>query len=89
MDTSRHPTGRSPLRTVFRYLALAAFICVASMIVLSLVGVVLSVATPSSDPHGYSMIFGVLCSASLVPVAIGLWLAFRALRPLPRDHRGR
>jgi hypothetical protein len=87
MDTSQHPTHRNLLRTVFRYLALAAFIGVTSLIALSLVGVVLSVAGKSSDPHGYSMIFGALCSVVLAPVAIGLWLAFRALRPLPQDQQ--
>ncbi|KHD73692.1 hypothetical protein MB27_33255 [Actinoplanes utahensis] len=68
------------MRTVLRFVVLAAFACVALVITLNLGVAVLSVTGLSADPHGYGVIFGVAVSVVLAPVALGLWLLYRYLR---------
>jgi hypothetical protein len=63
----------------FRRLALGAFACTMLVIVLLVGKAVLSAAGLSADPHGYTMIFGLVSAAVLTPVAYVLWLLFRWL----------
>jgi hypothetical protein len=80
MDTPDHTTRTGGLRAALRRLVLGAFICTATVIVL-LVGVaVLSATGLSSDPHGYTVIFGILCAVILTPAALALWLLYQSLQ---------
>ncbi|WP_433663333.1 hypothetical protein ACQPW1_15095 [Nocardia sp. CA-128927] len=76
MDTPDSTT----LRTVVRRIALGAFACTATLIVLLVGEAVLSATGLSADPHGYGMFAGILFAAVLTPVALVLWLLYRALR---------
>jgi uncharacterized BrkB/YihY/UPF0761 family membrane protein len=83
MDAPGDTTRPNPLRTALRRLVLGVFSCAVALIVL-LVGIaVLSVAGLSFDPHGYTMLFGILLAAVLTPVALVLWLLYRWLQDRP------
>lgn len=73
-------TQESTSRTVLRRFVLGAFACVAAVIVLLAGRAVLSATGLASDPHGYGMFAGILFTAVLTPVALGLWLLYRSLR---------
>jgi hypothetical protein len=72
-----HPT----LRTVLRRIVLGAFIGTATLILLFAAVAVLSATGVSADQHGYGMFAGILFAAVLTPVALILWMLYRALRP--------
>jgi len=80
MDTPDSTTRRSALRTVLRRLVLGAFACTALVIVLLVGQAVLSATGVAFDPHGYGMFAGILIAAVLTPVALALWLLYRAMR---------
>jgi hypothetical protein len=81
VDAPGGPTRANPLRTALRRLVLAAFSGTAALIGLFVGMAVLSATGLSFDPHGYGMIFGILLAAVLTPVALLLWVLYRALRP--------
>lgn len=84
MGTKTGPPGatarRGALRTVLRRIVLGAFVCTAAVIGLLVGEAVFSATGLSSDPHGYGMFAGILFAAVLTPVALVLWLLYRALR---------
>ena len=80
MDTPDRTTRTGGLRAVLRGLVLGAFICTAAVIVLLAGLAVLSATGLSSDPHGYTVIFGILCAVILTPVALALWLLYRSMQ---------
>ncbi|MFD6162360.1 hypothetical protein ACFWF7_39325 [Nocardia sp. NPDC060256] len=65
---------------MLRRVVLGAFACTATLIVLLVGEIVLSVTGLSFDPHGYGMFAGILFAAVLTPVALALWLLYRAMR---------
>lgn len=81
MDTPGGTTRPGALRTVLRRIVLGAFASTAVVIVLLVGEVVLSATGLSFDPHGYGVIFGIVCTAVLTPVALALWLLYQSLRP--------
>ncbi|MEU4245430.1 hypothetical protein [Actinoplanes sp. NPDC026619] len=66
--------------TVLRRLVLGAFGCTAAVILVLLGEAVFSAVGWNSDPHGYGVIFGLLCAAVLAPVALVLWMVYQAMR---------
>ncbi|MFI6996366.1 hypothetical protein [Nocardia sp. NPDC050175] len=74
------PSRTSTLWTALRRVVLGAFACTATLIVLLVGEVVLSVTGLSFDPHGYGMFAGILFAAVLTPVALALWLLYRSMR---------
>jgi hypothetical protein len=80
MDTPDGTTRPGTLLTVLRRLVFGAFACTAMVIVLLVGEVVLSATGLSYDPHGYGVIFGIVCAAVLTPVALALWLLYQAMR---------
>ena len=85
MDTPDRATRTGALWAALRRLLLGAFACTAMLIVLLVGQAVLSATGLSADPHGYGMFAGVLFAAVLTPVALALWLLYRAMRR--REHR--
>jgi hypothetical protein len=79
MDTPGSTTRTGVLRTALRRLVLGAAACTAVAIVLLVGEAVLSATGLSSDPHGYGVFAGVLFAAILTPVALALWMLYRAL----------
>lgn len=71
----------SPVRTALRRIVLGMFACTAALIMLLVGEVVLSVTGLFFDPHGYGIFAGILFAAVLTPVALALWLLYRAMRP--------
>jgi hypothetical protein len=80
MDTPDSTTRTGALRVALRRLVLGAFGCTALVIVLLVGNAVLSALGRTFDPHGYGLIFGILCAAVLTPVALALWLLYQSLR---------
>jgi hypothetical protein len=80
-ERPRRTTSRtSLLRTALRRLVFGAFSCAVVMIVLIVGKVVLSTTGLSFDPHGYTMIFGIVVAGVLTLVAMMLWALYRSLR---------
>ena len=80
MDTPDSTTRTGAVRVALRRLVLAAFACTAVVIVLLVGEAVFSAIGWKPDPHGYGVIFGILCAAVLTPVALALWLLYRSMR---------
>jgi len=96
MDTPDRKTRAGGLRAALRRLVLGAFICAATVIALLVGLAVLSATGLSSDPHGYTVIFGILCAVILTPAALALWLLHQSMQrrsngqatqPPPMRHR--
>lgn len=80
MDTPDGTTRTGTLQVALRRLALALFACTFAVIAVLIGEAVFSAAGWISDPHGYGVIFGILCAAVLTPVALALWLLYQWIR---------
>ena len=80
MNTPDGKTQTGGVRVVLRRLVLAAFACTTVVIAVLVGEAVFSAAGWISDPHGYGVIFGILCAAVLTPVALALWLLYQWMR---------
>lgn len=80
MDATESTTRTRAFRVVLRRLVLAVFACTVVAIAVLVGEAVFSGAGWISDPHGYGVIFGILCAAVLTPVALALWLIYRWMR---------
>lgn len=70
----------STLRTVLSRIVLGLFVCTIATMVVLLGAAVASIAGLHSDPHRYMIIRGLFLTSALTPVAMVLWLTYRALR---------
>jgi len=80
MDTPDSATRAGTLRKALRRLVLGAFAGTAVVIVLLVGGALVRAIGWTADPHGYGVIFGILCAAVLSPVALVLWLLYQSMR---------
>jgi hypothetical protein len=67
-------------RVIFRRLVLGAFAVTTAVIAVLVGEAVFSGVGWISDPHGYGVIFGILCAAVLTPVALALWMLYQWIR---------
>jgi hypothetical protein len=80
MGTPDGTNRTGALHLALRRLVLGLFACTAAVIAVLIGEAVLSAAGWISDPHGYGVIFGILCAAVLTPVALALWLLYQWIR---------
>jgi hypothetical protein len=80
MDTPDGTTRAGALQVALRRLVFGLFACTAAVIAVLIGEAVFSAAGWISDPHGYGVIFGILCAAVLTPVALALWLLYQWIR---------
>ena len=79
MNTPEGTTRPSRARVVLRRLVLAAFAGTTVVIAVLVGEAVFSAAGWISDPHGYGVIFGILCAAVLTPIVLALWLLIKGV----------
>jgi hypothetical protein len=80
MNTPDGKTRTGGARVMLRRLVLGAFACTAAVIAVLIGEAVFSGVGWISDPHGYGVIFGILCAAVLTPIALALWLLYQWMR---------
>ena len=80
MNTPEPTTRTGGAWVVLRRVVLAVFACTSLVIVVLVGEAVFSGIGWIADPHGYGVIFGILCAAVLTPVALVLWLLYQWVR---------